>query len=629
MALSPIAFIAVNYRDFKNNWLKAYEPGTTTPKTMALDSEGATTVAKLQLNADGFLIASGGALVIPYIDGAYDLWLFPTEAEADANDTSNAERLADDITGALTSSSVDLLLINDISQAYEFATVDAMTSSVILSPVNKIVNISGDISAGDTGARTYIVSSTKLSDGLSESAPGGLFYNTIAGQFLAEVTLKVPTDFTSLQGAVDYAKEIKVKSGFVVDIVIDSGYAPTSGIIVENGDYRHIRISSVDALVTVATGFGQSVSFIQGNNASMPILNCLVSGNAGEMGFGYRCENNSNGYITSGNGVKDCWQDGLAVRFGSICYANATIWTGNAINATTSSGLVCWSAILYATGADVSNSGYYGAQSAHGGLLNFQNGIANDTGRYGIRGSDGAIIDADGATANDNAVYGCYAFNRCDINFRDGTALRNGTANVVSTNASNVNATGATANGSLGAGAICSGASTLDAFDADFENAATNGVEVRGSNANLGGAKVNGATLEGLLAEQSAIVNAKLLKASDCGASGISCLNGANVNAELATCDDNASYGVRSWYDGNVNLNGGTARRGGLSGIYAFSGSKIQAKGSDCRKIDGVDTGGGNADIKCLEGSFITAHSAIGGINKTTNTLNTDGVIFQ
>ncbi len=123
MAYSPIAFTAPNYRDYKNEWIKAYEPGTTTPKSMALDSGGVTQVAKLQLNADGFLVSAGDALVIPYIDGSYDLWLFPTEAEADANDTSNALRLADNVTGALTTEGLDLSLINDLSQAYEFLTL--------------------------------------------------------------------------------------------------------------------------------------------------------------------------------------------------------------------------------------------------------------------------------------------------------------------------------------------------------------------------------------------------------------------------------------------------------------------------------------------------------------------------
>lgn len=100
MAYSPIAFIAPNYRDYRNWWLKAYEPATTTTKTLALESNGGTQVAKLQLNADGFLESAGGAIVMPYIDGSYDAYLFPTESEADSNDTSNAVRVADDITVA-------------------------------------------------------------------------------------------------------------------------------------------------------------------------------------------------------------------------------------------------------------------------------------------------------------------------------------------------------------------------------------------------------------------------------------------------------------------------------------------------------------------------------------------------
>lgn len=94
MAFSPIALTIPNYRDFKNYWIKAYVPSTTTPKVMASDKTGSPTVAKFELNTEGFPKTSGGALITPYIDGLYDLWLFPTEAEADANDTSSALRLA-------------------------------------------------------------------------------------------------------------------------------------------------------------------------------------------------------------------------------------------------------------------------------------------------------------------------------------------------------------------------------------------------------------------------------------------------------------------------------------------------------------------------------------------------------
>ena len=135
MAYFAIAFIAPNYRDYKNQWLKAYEPGTTTPKAMALDSAAAVTVAKLQLNADGFLKSAGDALVIPYIEGAYDLWLFPTSAEADANDTSSAVRVADDINASGSG--------GELSQAYEFATVAAMTASTLTFPVGKVLKTKG------------------------------------------------------------------------------------------------------------------------------------------------------------------------------------------------------------------------------------------------------------------------------------------------------------------------------------------------------------------------------------------------------------------------------------------------------------------------------------------------------
>jgi hypothetical protein len=121
MAFTQIAGIAPNYRDYKNWWLKAYEPGTTTPKSMSDNDTGLPTAAKYELNKDGFIISSGGTLIIPHIDGDYDLWLFPTEAEADANDTTNAERLADDLENYLTNTSLGDSLGGFVS--YEFDTV--------------------------------------------------------------------------------------------------------------------------------------------------------------------------------------------------------------------------------------------------------------------------------------------------------------------------------------------------------------------------------------------------------------------------------------------------------------------------------------------------------------------------
>lgn len=152
MAYSAIAFTAPNYRDYKNEWIKAYEPGTTIPKVMATDSSATTTIARAQLNADGFIVSTSFALIIPYIDGAYDLWLFPTKEEADNNDTSSALRLSDNVTGGLNQAGVSDILINDLSQEYVFNTVAEYKDFTTTLPTGKTVYLK------DRGAKFTVIS---------------------------------------------------------------------------------------------------------------------------------------------------------------------------------------------------------------------------------------------------------------------------------------------------------------------------------------------------------------------------------------------------------------------------------------------------------------------------------------
>ncbi len=165
MAFTQIAGIAPNFRDYKNDWLKAYEPGTTAPKLMSDNDTGSPTVAKYEINADGFPVSSGGAIVIPHIDGDYDLWLFPTEAEADANDTTNAIRLADDIENYLTSSTVGDAIGGFVT--YDFDTVtnakngQTIGGETVTLEVGDVIRIKErgsalfDVIAGTGTANTY------------------------------------------------------------------------------------------------------------------------------------------------------------------------------------------------------------------------------------------------------------------------------------------------------------------------------------------------------------------------------------------------------------------------------------------------------------------------------------------
>lgn len=102
MALAPIQLISDFMEDYPNHWLKLYEQGTTTPLAMAIDSTGSPTVAKAEISAGptpplGLIKTAGNVTFIPYVTESYDAYLFPTEAEADANDTVNAIQLADNV----------------------------------------------------------------------------------------------------------------------------------------------------------------------------------------------------------------------------------------------------------------------------------------------------------------------------------------------------------------------------------------------------------------------------------------------------------------------------------------------------------------------------------------------------
>jgi len=151
MAFAPIARTMPQYENFQNQYLKAFDQGTTTPKVMATNETGDTTVSKFQLNAQGFPVTAGSALVIPFIDGPYDLWLIPTAAEADANDVTNSLQLADNITAIPAAGSGSTAV-----QELTTATMTANTSKVYT--VGDVVKTAEFVTdAGDDGGGTYDV----------------------------------------------------------------------------------------------------------------------------------------------------------------------------------------------------------------------------------------------------------------------------------------------------------------------------------------------------------------------------------------------------------------------------------------------------------------------------------------
>lgn len=272
------------------------------------------------------------------------------------------------------------------------------------------------------------------------AASNGRVWQLIGGTASFNVKVDIPSDFSTMQSAIDfYHNKVKFTDGFELQLNIEAGNQPVTGISVSNGDYSYIRITSDDSEVPLAISFAGD--FIVGSNCNMPRLECLVNA-GGYCENGYYAEN-SRGFVLAGCGVKNAGFHGLYANSASNVVAGGSIFTGASQSTPAYSGILAWGSIVDAYGADVSGSLYYGAQAAAGGSLYFRDGIADNCARHavratnlaltvardvsalnagvtGVRAFDGGMVHADGINVSGSAV-GFWAENKSEIHCKNST----------------------------------------------------------------------------------------------------------------------------------------------------------------------------------------------------------------
>jgi hypothetical protein len=213
MAFNAVADISPQYEDYPNWWLKAYQQGTVTPLAIATDATGATQLAKVELNSDGWPITNVGSMFIPFIDGDYDLWLFPTAAEADANDTSSALQVADDLNTdpvANLGSAADASLDDLINR---FSTVSLMTASTDIDVIKSGNTLATDnysaLGVGGGGKYTVKTAAQAATDGDVIDEIGN-FTSGVAG--LVIVLQKTTTIKTSQYGVIGASSTVNLQA---------------------------------------------------------------------------------------------------------------------------------------------------------------------------------------------------------------------------------------------------------------------------------------------------------------------------------------------------------------------------------------------------------------------------------
>lgn len=525
--------------------------------------------------------------------------------------------------------------------------------------------------AGTTG-QTYVVGSlfTAATNGASSGTGAAAVARTLANRFNdilnskdfgtiteaiaaavnqskiirvdASITVQIPTDAATLQIAID--RLLPANEKCVITLNIATGHQPTSGISVYNGNYSQFRITSTDAEVTLNSSFGTSANFIYGQNARLPRLACLINANS-KANYGYAAWGTSVGYVEENCGVKNTWGDGCRAYGGSTIYAYDTIWTGCAQNNITGSGIIAWGGTVFATGANVSNSMYYGAQAAHGGILVIDTGIANNCFRYNLRASDAGFISADGVTANyagcapitnipypDTlaAGYGIYAFNGSWIAARDASATNAKNSGVLASNGCTIHVRGATLTDCGAYGVYASPCSTVDATATNVSGAKTYGyyasggstISAESSTANNCGTGVIDAAA---YAEEASRINVDTLTATECSGIAIRCESASTINCANSTITGAGNRSVYAAQASIVNATNCIGTGATSQGVYAAGGSTINAQSSNFQRGGAAST----TDIVVENGAFINAAGATGGVSQTVNVLTAEGVIFR
>jgi hypothetical protein len=196
-------------------YLKFYAAGTTTAIVMAIDETGSTTLAKAQLNSEGFPINGSSAVFIPHINRRYKLALYTNAIDADADTLGNAAWVVD----LLSAEDHDNVATYDLgSEAAAASHTGVSTGSLIKTDyydTNRTLNSGGDFSYTGT---------TTLGKATNWPDTDGYFYDADGKQF-ALIGTASPKQFGAVGGGATATAAVLATFAGSKFVVIDDHYA--------------------------------------------------------------------------------------------------------------------------------------------------------------------------------------------------------------------------------------------------------------------------------------------------------------------------------------------------------------------------------------------------------------------
>lgn len=342
------------------------------------------------------------------------------------------------------------------------------------------------------------------------------------------ITLNVPTDFSTVNAALDEIRQIRTSPGLFFVINIETGHALQDGVHIEDEYLGHVTIDSVDPTVGLADTFPAGKRLFTVRNAIGPTLKVVFDGLVGGTNHdaeGIMADRNSTLRI-DGGGVNNCWR-GMEPHRNAIVYCNTAQFNNNTQRgiSITRNSFVMLESDCQATGngnyniriggtgvlhanpsVDLTNggeglhvTGYGRARAsnldvsgcgtgvdARAGFLEIDSLTANNCTNDAVR-IDGSIVDINSATIDSSGGIGLHIVNQGGMISADGINISN----------------------SGGTSIRAAAPATVDLANASITGSSSQGVMGRyGSRFSLNGASITGSMYDDINIGSGTIVSA-------------------------------------------------------------------------------------------------------------------------
>ena len=261
MAYLPIAGAALQYMNestgllFDGGVLKGYKAGTSTPLQMATDAAGGTLVDDMPLNSAGYSTVSGN-MQIPHFNEDYKLFLYPTQAAANANSGeiwSTIDLAIDSgawVKGADLESATELLVDAtgnqfDVTGTVPITSFESRSGNDII-----LLQFDGALTLTHHAINLILPGGANI---LTKAGDIGLFYEYAAGDYRLVSWNGDRYDAIILGGIVKFNSTIKLSLGSALDDTDIDG----SNILTVGSDGNTFSLSGtqdIDEIATVGVG---------------------------------------------------------------------------------------------------------------------------------------------------------------------------------------------------------------------------------------------------------------------------------------------------------------------------------------------------------------------------------------